>query len=542
MSDTVATCLLDLTNVSVGTVDLVKGSDTVPFGAQSVFPVESPSHTFHDLERSLQESAASSNEPLMRSAIARANEIAQEPQCKTQVLRILWKAVLDAKPPLADLVMSCPPFSFDFVDDINGRTYLHEAAISGRPRLAVICMQNGIEVDRQDAYGRTALHYAAIHGHDQVCECLSEHASSLPDLNAFIPLVYAVSIGHVKCVRALLTRQIETRNLDRHPLSIACENGHKEIVVLLLASGFTCESNTNGEYPIHHAARNGHSELCELLVSHKGFDIADKFNEWTPLFHAARYGHLACVKSLLQAGANALATDEFNRSPSFYAAWYGHVDVLSTLLAASHGSTSESLRIPGTRQGSHATPSTSSDAAHSIMEEDLDAIPSLSLPPPIMPFRSYGHNYLQSSHLIQICLGRVHPQPSEQTMPVRLIPKLLKRVQEPSAELAVKVVFSCKAETVAGPLSFTLPTTGERPEVMFQIPSLDDLYLEISLHPSVGTKIIGRAIFLPSAFRDIRRKRVFTSPLLDQNLQIIGEVYLFPFSHSPSNSWDSDRL
>ena len=96
------------------------------------------------------------------------------------------------------IVASSPPFRFDFVDDINGRTYLHEAAISGHVRLVLVCIQNGIDVNRQDVYGRTALHYAAIHGHAQVCQSLLEHASSVSDLNALTPLVYAVARGRVE--------------------------------------------------------------------------------------------------------------------------------------------------------------------------------------------------------------------------------------------------------------------------------------------------------------------------------------------------------
>jgi CDK inhibitor PHO81 len=519
MSDTVATCLLDLTNISAGPHSSVMDMENLKSKGQS--------HTFHDLEKALQECTISSNEPQLRNAITRANELAQNPEYKTQVLRILWKAVLDAKAELADLIVSSFQFSFEFVDDINGRTYLHEAAIRGQLRLVSLCLKNGIEINRQDAYGRTALHYAAIHGHAQVCECLVTHASLIPDLNVLTPLHYAISYGHVDCVRTLLAQRASqgTQTDDSQPMFIACETGNKEIVMLLLSSGFKSEPNTNGEYPIHHAARKGHADLCDLLVNHKGSDVADKFNEWTPLFHAARYGHLACVDSLLKAGANSVASDEFSRTPAFYAAWYGHDDVLRTLLAASTTTMSEStLKNVVFRYGSHTTPSTSSDAAHPI-EEDLDLIPSLSLPPPIMPFRSYGHNYLQSSHLIQISLGHDTASITGKSLPIRLTPRLVKRIQELPAEFAVKVVFTCKSETVAGPLSFTLPTTsGERPDIMFQLPDLNDLYLEISLLPSVGTKTIGKSIFLPSAFKNIRRNRAITSPLLDHHLHIIGEV------------------
>jgi len=39
------------------------------------------------------------------------------------------------------------------------------------------------------------------------------------------------------------------------------------------------------------------------------------------------------------------------------------------------------------------------------MEPEIDHIPSLSLPPPMMPHRVYGHNYLDKQCLIQVTIG-----------------------------------------------------------------------------------------------------------------------------------------
>ena len=68
------------------------------------------------------------------------------------VTRILWKAVIDAPPDLADHILTCAssPFDYHFVDDINGRTCLHEAARVGALRLVNLCLENGVQRDKVD--------------------------------------------------------------------------------------------------------------------------------------------------------------------------------------------------------------------------------------------------------------------------------------------------------------------------------------------------------------------------------------------------------
>jgi CDK inhibitor PHO81 len=51
---------------------------------------------------------------------------------------------------------------FNYADDINLRSVLHEAAICGRLEIVKLCIQNGSVIDKVDFYGRSPLHYAAM--------------------------------------------------------------------------------------------------------------------------------------------------------------------------------------------------------------------------------------------------------------------------------------------------------------------------------------------------------------------------------------------
>lgn len=481
-------------------------------------------HPFHDLERSIHRALSSEDSEALKECIALADRLAKQPSAKTHVTRVLWKAAIEAEPALADLIMFSPPFDFKFIDDINGRTCLHSAAIAGEARLIALCLEHEVQFDRQDVYGRNALHYSAMHGHEDICQVLLDRGISAlaVDLDNFTPLLYATTAGHVSCVRVLIGHHDPAAftNSELNPLSLASRYGHQAIVVLLLDAGVVCEPNSNGEYPMHLAAQAGHAHVCSTLVNYPGFDLPDKYNEWSPLFHAARFGHLQCVRVLLDAGARTEAVDESKRSPSFYAAWFGHLDVLSLLLHSTGGScTDDALK--------RMSVSPPSDAVNTL-EEELDMIPSLSLPPPIMPFRVYGHNYLSGTHLIQISLNEIstsHTKHSLSLPPVHLLPHVTGSLRDQSIDMVppMKLVVTCKTEAITAPFAIKLPIE-DHTDIIFQLSSLEDFFLEFTLYPSFGSKIIGRTTLLPAAFRGIKVRGRYIAPLLDHHLHVIGEV------------------
>lgn len=488
---------------------------------------------FHDLERSLRNAVQSSDEDGIRNLIRYSDTLLSQPGGKINVTRILWKTAIDSPPDLADLILSTPANSFDFlfVDDINGRTCLHQAAMVGMLRLVDMCLEKSVPPENVDAYGRSALHYATMNGHAAVCRRLLE--SKVPpgivDMDNYTPLIHATLKGSVDCIRVLLDDggvavQPESVSADLFPLSLASRTGHLDVVLLLLERGAQSVPNSNGEYPAHLAAKEGHMEICRLLVRHGGWDVPDKYNEWTPLFHAARYGHANCIRVFLEAGCHFNAVDEIGNSPVHYAAWYGHQECVALLLAAG-----SNVRT------THRAPRPETVSVPTEMEvetEDIDMIPSLSLPPPIMPYRVYGHNYLDKNCLVQITIGQDSRIPTDSTPAVRLYPPFMgSEYQElylHSSPL-FKLVMTATPDVTSAPYSIPLPLPKEGVLFAFQVPSLDVLSLEFSLYPNFGTKTIGRAVALPSLLQNVEKGKVL--PILDHRLHVIGEVrsLLFQF-------------
>jgi CDK inhibitor PHO81 len=238
-------------------------------------------------------------------------------------------------------------------------------------------------------YGRRALHYASMHGKDScVSFMLSSGAMPNPiDLDNFEPMTYAIVGGHCECVQRLL--EVVNVSLTPSMLCLACEYGRTDIATLLLANGCRPDNHDDGLSPLHLSARQGNLELCKLLIQHSvDINLLDTLNGWSPIFYAAVEGSIDCVKLLLNAGCKIDIKDEHDWYPWTYAIYHGHADVANvlelsitpTIISNSNSKSVDSKFMP-------MAPSALFDEVVDINEVDIDAIPSLLLPPPIIPFR-----------------------------------------------------------------------------------------------------------------------------------------------------------
>ncbi|KDR83451.1 hypothetical protein GALMADRAFT_274898 [Galerina marginata CBS 339.88] len=526
LADTVAACLLNITDLSSGLK--FEGPNANDIIAQQILTETTPPPgPFRDLESNFHKALATQDHNALVDCVHYSDVLAQQAGGKGNVTRILWNVIIEAPPGLADLILASltSAFDFHFIDDINGRTCLHEASIAGAQRMVALCIENNVSVDKCDVYGRTALHYAAMNGHAPVCEQLldSTAAPNILDRDNYSPLVYATLKGDVACVRVLFEKgrvlaQPSTSSGDFSPLSLAAQAGHVDVVVLLLVHGATSLPNSNGEYPIHLAAREGHTAICRLLLDLDGWDTPDKYHEWTPLFHAARYGHAECVRILIGGGSRISMRDELGHLASHYAAWYGHQACLEPLLAAAK----DAPNVPIPASFSRSPLSDGSTAG----DIEIDHIPSLSLPPPIMPHRVYGHNYLVNAHFVQVSIGRSTKKAKENSA-VRLHHRLISPFFKDEYLLSttpLKLVMTAGPHVNSAPYTISLPQRNDEGSFSFQISSLEHLALEFSVYPNFGTKTIGRAVALPSMFQNIKNNQSFTLPILDNRLHVIGEV------------------
>ncbi|BEI86688.1 hypothetical protein CcaverHIS002_0700340 [Cutaneotrichosporon cavernicola] len=459
----------------------------------------------------------------------------------SRAMRIAWRAALTVPDDYLDLVFALP-LDFHYVDKINDRGPLHLACINGCLKLVETCIEKAPElIEREDAYARHPIHYAAMHGHPSIVSLLlNARAKCNPtDKDGYTPLMHAITQGHLEVVRIFVTGEADVEptalSTDLIPLSLACQYGHVEVAELLLKRGAKIRPNSEGLYPMHVAAKAGHEAICRLLVDQGkggGKDKPDKYNLWTPMHHAAvggRAEHLACIRVLVEAGCDVNALDEYGKSPGWYAAWFGQVLILNFLVESGARLSPRETEIRGMENlGLSADPqmdgmSPGSDVELEPPMEEFELIPSLSLPPPMVPLRVYGHEFLAKRCLVQLSLGHPYSKGHEKLPPVKIYSRS-SGADTLHMWSSLKLVMTSKSDTTINPHSVILPLADPREVFSFQVQSLEKFTLEVSLYPTFGSKVIGRALIHPSTFTNIQDHKGFTAFLVDHHLKTIGEV------------------
>ncbi|KAK4202528.1 hypothetical protein QBC40DRAFT_251926 [Triangularia verruculosa] len=398
-------------------------------------------------------------------------------------------------------------------DDINERNCLHQAAIYGNGFVLEYGLSKGVAVGRTDVYGRVPLHYASIHGRLDMMDALLAGAPetiNLIDHDNYTPLIHAIVHGHLECVGRLLERSARldpVSDTDHVPLNLACEHGSLAIAELLLKHGARILADAEGLYPQHLVARSGQTPELLLLLKNYGADLdqIDKLYGWTPLVHAASEGNVPCLQALLNVGADPNILDEKDLPAMYYAAWEGHLECMKLLTPLSKGKTAS----PMARQiGAPLAPMASSSAPIP-MSLDVDAIPVLELPPPIIPLRRYGHNFLDNKTVVQINFDGEQP----------LV--FFHDSKYPAARLTI----SSKVSDVI-PKNVMLPFQEDTRLVSFQIDNLDSFTLDFDVFPAYGAKVIAKTVALPNTFRALLSSNSGSCclPLFDPRLRAIGQI------------------
>ncbi|KND03503.1 uncharacterized protein SPPG_00987 [Spizellomyces punctatus DAOM BR117] len=439
-----------------------------------------------------------------------------------------------------DVLFATGEVDCNFVDDISGRTSLHETSIAGRQEVMRECVRHGANVEATDVYGRTALHYAAMYGRPDCALYLLSSGAKVHaiDHDGCTPLIYSITGGHTKCVEILIDHGavVEPHSATAPiPLNLACQHGQKDIAMLLLSKGARLTANSEGLFPLHLTSREGHFDISQMLINH-GADVnaPDNLNGWTPIFYAASEGHLECAKVLLKAGCRINIKDESNWLPWTYALYRGHIRVARLLeLQGVESPISQELVLAQDVGIKPMAPSGLFSEESNPEDMDIDALPDLSLPPPIIPFRIYGHAFLDKKHYIQVTFRNT--QAGSQKSPISLFGS------QPLSSL--KMVISSKPE-VGIPYSVILPLQDDLEVYTFLVEDLANFSLQFDVFPTFGTKPIGRGVVLPSqlamtilkSWNGAGESEPCICPLFDSHLRVVGELsfdfaVVKPFAH-----------
>lgn len=478
-----------------------------------------------DVDLQILQAVAAGNVTSIRESIAR---LSNAPGAKERFTRIFLSSVSEAPQESIEALFQSGLIDIHAEDDMNERNCLHEAAIYGNEYALDLALSHNVDVARLDVYGRAPLHYACLRGRLEMVKKLilaGPGIINLRDHDNFTPLIHSIVRNKIECIRLLLSHNAlinPVSEYDHIPLNLACQHGLLEVVKLLLEMNAQLLPDAEGLYPQHLVARSRKESELLLLLKQHGADLnqRDKLYSWTPLFHAASEGQYACLKSLLGNGADPAAVDEKGLTATYYATWEGHLECMDLLwdkVAMPKSRTRflqpSSLEVPA---------GTAMDISPPALPEG-DGIPDLHLPPPIIPLRRYGHNFLDSKTLISLNFDRG--------------PQAIMFFNE-GRYPAARITISSKMSDLI-PRSIMLPIQEDSKVVSFQIDNLESFAIDLEIFPTFGSKVIAKTVALPDVFKAVESSSgVCCLPLFDPRLRAIGQIQFSfqvvkPYSGTP---------
>lgn len=230
----------------------------------------------------------------------------------------------------------------DLGADINAKddaesTPLHQAVASQSIEcVRVLIESKDIDLESRDSTLQTPLIVSASHNFIEAVKLFVKYEANTEtgDERDFTALHHACSYGYLETVLTLLEHGADpncaTLSDGTTPFQLAIQNGHHELIEVLLKYGAVIDSNDSKGLAL--ACANGHNQCVQILLSHNASPDVKDFEHSTPLHKAAANGHLKCIELLLKAGAKIDIVDNEGSTPLHKAAFSGKKDCVSYLL------------------------------------------------------------------------------------------------------------------------------------------------------------------------------------------------------------------
>ncbi|KAH0541246.1 hypothetical protein FGG08_004251 [Glutinoglossum americanum] len=223
-------------------------------------------------------------------------------------------------------------------------TLLHIASRYGLFSVLVAPLRSGeeVEMNARDSEGRTALLWAAMMGHEPVADLLIEEGAELDSEDAFLgrtALSWAAEKGHELIVKLLAKKGAKLDSKDkfgRTALSLAARSNHESILKRgkqLVEKGAGLDvKDKGGRTALLWAAMGGHGPIVRLLAE-KGADLNSKNNPGrTALSLAAGWGNRLITELLVEQGADLDSEDNFGQTALSWATDNGHESIVKLLI------------------------------------------------------------------------------------------------------------------------------------------------------------------------------------------------------------------
>ncbi|KAF2809681.1 ankyrin repeat protein [Mytilinidion resinicola] len=505
LSDQATQALLDFSGWAEGDKMQYPTSITQP-------PADTSQDGDMELDNQMTQAITTANTAKIEECLARIFSLVD---AQERISRAFLSTIEDAPENALQLMLDTNRVNLNQEDEINERNCLHKAAICGRGAVLRIGLSAHVNVKALDVYGRIPLHYACMHGHVELVQELINAAPdtvNFKDQDNFTPLIHAIVHSQLDCVQTLLSNGAQIKQLgpsEHIPLNLACQHGSIPIVELLLQAHAEMLPDAEGLYPQHLVARSGKDPEMLLLLQKYGADLdqPDKLYQWTPLFHAASEGHVECLRVLLVCGVSVDIVDEKGLSAMYYATWEGHFECMKMLASVGRG---VGLATPKQVSPQILTTGQSTTGPGPMDLGEGEGIPEFILPPPIIPLRRYGHNFLDTKTFVVISFENLGADALQ----------FYDDHKYPAARLTI----SSKSSDLI-PRNIMLPIQDEFKVISFQIENLDTFAIDFDVYPTFGSKVIARSVASSKIFtNESSSSGQWHLELFDPRLRAIGRL------------------
>jgi uncharacterized protein len=165
--------------------------------------------------------------------------------------------------------------------DLDGSTALFAAAESDRAAVVRLLLERGADANLQGRSAITPLAAAAYRGNATVVDELLAHGakSNESDATGKTPIVYAAALGFTGIVRRLLDTGVDVNTRYGNDLTAlmwaagyadgaGVVDAEKVVTLLLDRHAAVDAADNRGRTPLMIAAENGHAEIVDLLIGH----------------------------------------------------------------------------------------------------------------------------------------------------------------------------------------------------------------------------------------------------------------------------------
>ena len=190
---------------------------------------------------------------------------------------------------------------------LDGRSPLYHAVRDGHIDISKFLLSNGADASIKTDIGRTVYHNAAYNGNIKILEMLVTHSDKY-------------------------VNEVDNKNFT--PLYVAVQQGHEDVVKLLLLNKSDVSVKTEiGRTVYHSAAYCGNLHILQIIISHNNTHVndVDKRNV-TPLYLAVQQRQTKVVQYLLENKADVSIKTNIGRSVYHKAACDGNLEIMNILL------------------------------------------------------------------------------------------------------------------------------------------------------------------------------------------------------------------